>query len=190
MNDRYNSSKQTIMARLNPYQRNINVVPIGSQSGYELKQEPEPSFEDGKVVARMQVMLSLLSSVRVAEFGCIFLKLEKYGALEDHVITLSNKKSTMTTSWDHPYVGVSLKKWSITLFFSLVIHHPLGSFLLRSLSKGDALLVLEPDPGFATVLANDARLIGVYVVFVTIAVTEEKPFGNFNRLIIHPSGPD
>nr|ANM86563.1 putative type I PKS [Cladonia uncialis subsp. uncialis] len=91
MNDRYNSSKRAIIDRFNPHQQNINIVPMDSQSGYELIQEPEPSFEDGTVVARMEVTLSLLSAVRVAEFGCMFLKLGKQGASEDHMITLSNK---------------------------------------------------------------------------------------------------
>ena len=125
-------------------------------------------------------MLSLLSGVRVAEFGCIFLKLGKYEALEDYVITLSNENSTITTSRDYLSVRVILKKWLITLFFSLVIYYLLVSILLRGLSNGDVLLVLEPDLGFVIILANDARFIRVHVVFITIALTDGRPFGSLN----------
>ena len=117
MNDRYNSSKRAIIDRFNPHQQNISIVPIDSQSGYELIQEHEPSFEHGTVVVRMEVTFSL-SAVRVAEFGCMFLKLGKQGASEDYIITLSNKYSSKTMSRVHPSVRVNLKKWSRTLFFS------------------------------------------------------------------------
>lgn len=190
MNDRYNSSKRAIIDRFDSCQQNIRVAPIKTQSGYELMQEPAPSFEDGTGVARMEVTLSLLSAVRVAEFGCMFLKLGKQGASENHLIALSNKHSSITNSWDCPSVKVDLKKSSTTLFFSLVVHHLLASVLLRSLSRGDVVLVLEPEPGFATILANDARLIGVNVALVTASLTEETPHGDLNWLNIHPSTPD
>lgn len=190
MNDRYNSSKRAIMDRFDPCQQNIRVAPIDTQSGYELMQEPEPSFEDGTGVARMEVTLSLLSAVRVAEFGSMFLKLGKQGASENHLIALSNKHSSITNSWDCPSVGVDLKEFSKTLFFSLVVHHLLASVLLRSLSRGDVVLVLEPEPGFAEILANDARRTEVHVTFVTVSLTDETPPGDLNWLNIHPSTPD
>ncbi|KAK0506975.1 hypothetical protein JMJ35_010675 [Cladonia borealis] len=121
LNDRYNSSKRAIRDRFKPHQQNISIVPVDSQSGYELMQEPEPSFEDGTVGARMEVKLSLLSAVRVAEFGCMFLK---------------------------------------------------------------------PERGLATILANDARLIGVHVVFVTVSLPGEMPSGDPNWLNIHPPTAD
>lgn len=190
MNDRYNSSKRAVMARFDPCQQNIHVAPIDTQSGYELMQEPEPSFKDGTGVARMKVTLSSLSAVRVAEFGCMFLKLGKQEASENHLIALSNKHSSITNSWNCPSVRVDLKEFSETLFFSLVVYHLLTAVLLRSLCRGDVLLVLEPEPGFATILANDARLTGVHVAFVTASLTEETPPGDLNWLNIHPSTPD
>ncbi len=190
MNDRYNSSKRAIMDRFDSCQQNIRVAPIDTQSGYELMQEPDPSFEDGTGVARMEVTLSLLSAVRVAEFGCMFLKLGKQGVSENHLISLSNKHSSITSSWDCLSVRIDLRKFSKTLFFSLVVHHLLASVLLRSLSRGDVVLVLEPEHGFATILANDARLIGVHVTFVTASLIDETPPGDLNWLNIHPSTPD
>lgn len=190
MNDRYNSSKRAIMDRFDSCQQNIRVAPIDTQSGYELMQEPDPSFEDGTGVARMEVTLSLLSAVRVAEFGCMFLKLGKQGASENHLISLSNKHSSITSSWDCLSVRIDLRKFPKTLFFSLVVHHLLASVLLRGLSRGDVVLVLEPEHGFATILANDARLIGVHVTFVTANLIDETPHGDLNWLNIHPSTPD
>jgi acyl transferase domain-containing protein len=190
MNDRYNSSKRAIMDRFDSRQKNIRVAPVNTQSGYELMQEPEPSFEDGTGVARMEVTLSLLSAIRVAEFGCMFLKLGKQGASENHLIALSDRHSSITNSWDYPSVTVDLKEFSKTLFFSLVVHHLLASVLLRSLSRGDVVLVLEPEPGFATILANDARRIGVHVAFVTASLADKTPPGDPNWLNIHPSTPD
>lgn len=137
----------------------------------------------------MKVTLSLLSAVRVAEFGCMFLKLGKQGASEDHLIALSNKHASITNSWDCPSVRVDMKKFSKTFFFSLVVHHLLASVLLRSLSMGDVVLVLEPEPGFATILAKDARLIGVHATFVTTSLTNATP-RDLNWLNIHPSTPD
>lgn len=189
MNDRYNSSKRAIMNRFDSCQQNVRVASIDTQSGYELMQEPEPSFEDRTEVAQMKVTLSLLSAVRVAEFGCMFLKLGKQGASEDHLIALSNKHASITNSWDCPSVRVDMKKFSKTFFFSLVVHHLLASVLLRSLSRGDVVLVLEPEPGFATILAKDARLIGVHATFVTTSLTNATP-GDLNWLNIHPSTPD
>lgn len=190
MNERYNSSKRTITSRFDSGQQNIRVVPTDTQSGYELMQEPEPRFEDGTGVARMEVTLSLLSAVRVAEFGCMFLKLGKRGASENHVLALSSKHSSITNSWDCPSVGVDLKGYSKTSFFSLVVHHLLASVMLRGLSRGDVVLVLEPEPGFATILANDARLLGVHVAFLTASLADKTPPGHLNWLKIHPSAPD
>lgn len=189
MNDRYNSSKRTIMNRFASCQQNIRVAPTETQSGYELMQEPEPSFEDGTGAARTEVTLSVLSAVRVAEFGCMFLKLGKQGAAGNHLIALSNNHSSITNSWDCPSVMVDMKTFSKMLFFSLVVHHLLASVLLRSLSRGDVVLVLEPQPGFATILANDARLIGVHAAFITIGLTS-KTSADLNWLNVHPSTPD
>ena len=190
MNDRYNSSKRVIIDHFDSCQQNICIAPTDAQSGYELMQEPEPSFEDGTGVARMEVTLSLLSAIRVAEFGCMFLKLGKQRASENHLIALSNKHSSVTNSWDCPSVKVDVKEFSETLFFSLVVHHLLASVLLRGLCRGDVVLVLEPQPGFAAILANDARLIGVHVTFVTAGLTPEMPPQDLNWLNIHPSTPD
>ena len=189
MNDRYNSSKRAIMDRFDPCLQNIRVMPIETQSGYELMQESEPGSKDGTEVARMEVILSLLSAVRVAEFGCMFLKLGKQGASGNHMIALSNKHSSITDLSDCPSLRVDLKEFSKTLFFSLVVHHLLASVLLRSLSRGDVVLVLEPEPGFATILAHDAQLIGVHVAFVKASLTDDTPPGNLNWLKIHPLTP-
>ena len=189
MNDRYNSSKRAIMDRFDPCRENIRVASADTQSGYELIQEPKPSFEDGTGVARVGVTFSLLSAVRVAEFGWMFLKLGKQGASENHLIALSKNNSSITNSWDCPSVRSELKNFPNPLFFSLVVHHLLASVLLRTLSKGHVVLALEPEPGFATILANDARLLGVHVVFVTASLTEKLPPEDLNWLNIHPSTP-
>ena len=106
------------------------------------------------------------------------------------MITLSNNHSSITKSWDRLSVRVDLKKLSKTSFFSLVVHHLLASILLRSLSRGDVVLALELERGFATIPANDARLIGVHVVFVTVSLPGEMPSGDPNWLNIHPSTAD
>lgn len=190
MNDRYNSSKRAIMARFDPRQQNISVAPNDTQSGYELIQGPEPSFEDRTGVVRVGVALSLLSAVRVAGFGCMFLKLGKQGASETHRLALSDKHSSIMGSEDSPSVMVELKQVSRTLFFSLVVHHLVASVLLRSLSKGDTVLVLESEPGFATILANDASLLGVHVSFVTARSKDKTPSEHLKWLNIHSSTPD
>lgn len=53
------------------------------------------------------------------------------------------------------------------MLFSLVVKHFLAFVLLRILARSDVFLVPESGPGLATILNNDARLVGVHVVFET-----------------------
>ena len=190
MNDRYNSVKRTITGHFDPSQQNVRVAPNDTQSGYELFQEPQFNFVDGAGIAQLHVTLSHLSAVRVSEFGCMFLTLGRRGASENYLIALSDKHSSVLDTQDCLSIEVDSKKFLKTLFFSLVVCHLLASVLLRNLSKGDVILVLEPEPGFAAILANDAWLIGVHVVLVTASASGETPPGDLKWLKVHPSTSD
>ena len=139
----------------------------------------------------MEVTLFLLSTVRVTEFDCMFLKLGKQGDSKDHLVSLSNKYSSNTSSWDYLFIRVDLRKFSRTLFFSLVVQHLLTSiFFLKSWSRNDVVLVFKLDPRFTTILDNDTRLIGVYIVFLIANITDETSPVELNSFDIHSSSPD
>ncbi|TVY36834.1 Polyketide synthase-nonribosomal peptide synthetase [Lachnellula subtilissima] len=167
MNDRYNSSKRSLMAQFNFHAQNIRVASSDNTSGYELRQEPEPVDLNNAEIRRIEVTHSLLAALRVAEFGYMFVILGKNRISSDQVIALSTNHSSIV--WDSENISVQLdvQPGSEAVLLSLVIHHLITLFTLRSLSKGDSVLVYEPGPEFMVILAKEAQKIGVQVNFAT-----------------------
>ena len=192
LNDRYNSLRRPVVAGFQPQVQNVAVVPSGTTtSGYGLVHEPMLGFEKGLGRAQMVVTHSVLSAVRVAEFGCMFVLLGKNkdsGAGAQNLVGLSTKHSSIASAFDNLSVGVQIRPGSEARLLTLVAHSLLAVVTLRGLFAGDVVLVHEPDPGFAAVLVHEAGRIGVRVTFIT-ANTTETARRDSNWLTIHPSAP-
>ena len=191
MNDRYNSSKRSIVALLHPHVQNVCVAPSSdTMSSYELKQETtQPSHQNSPDMMRMEVTHSLLSAIRVAEFGCMFVLLGKDKFSGDQLVALSTKHSSISCPLENLSVKVEVKPGSEARFLSLVANNMLATITLMRLSKGDNILVHEPDPGFAAILATQALRMGVQVTFFTVDKGKTE-LGDPSWLKIHPSASD
>ncbi|KAF4629401.1 hypothetical protein G7Y89_g8750 [Cudoniella acicularis] len=187
MNDRYNSSKRTVVARVHPHAQNVCVGPSDTMSGYELKQESVPSIQNEPGAVRMEISHSVLSAVRVAEFGYMFVILGKDSVSQNQLVALSTKHSFIAYPLESLCVRVEAQPCSEASLLSLIAYNLLAFVTLRGLSKGDIILVHEPDPGFAAILSREARCMGVHVTFVT--TSQMVPRGS-NWLKIHHAAPD
>ena len=188
MNDRYNSTRRPIKGRFDVHSQDTSIALMENQPGYELIQGSQSYFGNGTNKARLETTTSSFSAIRVAEVGCMFLQLGKHESSEKHILALSPRNSSIMNSSDHPSIGVDLTTISKNLFLSVVAHHLLASVLLRGLTQSDRILVYEPDPAFARVLANIARLIGVLAKFITSS-SLRRGYEDLDWLKIHPSTP-
>ncbi|KAI0890579.1 uncharacterized protein GGS22DRAFT_194555 [Annulohypoxylon maeteangense] len=163
MNDRYNSSRRTILTQLPRYNRNMCIEADGQ--GWNIANIPMPG--QTTEIPRIHVEYSLLSPIRVAQHGCMFVVLGEDSVSGHQVVALS----TMNASTILPFAGfsipVQIEKGSGSGFLKLVVHYILASFILEGLSEGDKIVVHEPDPYFAEVLSSEATSLGVETTFTT-----------------------
>ncbi|RYP47491.1 hypothetical protein DL768_006463 [Monosporascus sp. mg162] len=183
MNDRYNSLKRLITAPSSS--GSIRIVAF--DSGYVLEQEPPTSRFD-RIGLRIQVSHSLLSAVRVAESGCMFLILGKDCNSGDQVVALSTEHTSVANPWGDLFVAVKTEPGTEARFLSLMAYHWLASLILSGLSQGDRIVVHEPDHRLAAVLSAEAKLIGVETTFTTHKNAIE--FGDVNWQTIHRHASD
>ncbi|RYP69906.1 hypothetical protein DL769_005147 [Monosporascus sp. CRB-8-3] len=101
MNDRYNSLKRLITAP--PSSGSLRIVAF--DSGYVMEQERPPSRFD-RIGLRIRVTYSVLSAVRVAEFGHMFLILGKDCNSGDQVVALSIEHTSVAQPWGDLFVAV------------------------------------------------------------------------------------
>ncbi|KAI1457376.1 hypothetical protein F4805DRAFT_467399 [Annulohypoxylon moriforme] len=180
MNDRYNSSRRTILTR--PPQRTRNMCIEADSQGWNIANIPLPS-QTSEMTPLIHVEHSILSAIRVAQHGCMFLVLGKYSASGRQVAALSTKNASTILPFGGCSVPVEIKKDSGPGFLRLLAHYILVSFILAGLSEGDGIVVHEPDPYFAKILSNEATLAGVETTFTTHASSID-PF-NHDWLRVH-----
>jgi hybrid polyketide synthase/nonribosomal peptide synthetase ACE1 len=179
MNERYNSSRRPILASVGMDNHIISVA--FSDSGYLLYQQL--TMASSERIGLVSVSHSLLSTVKVAESGYLFLMLGQNRDSGDQAVIFSAALASVVTPWNNFLIPTEIEPGSETDFLSHVAHQMLALITLKGLTKGNQILVLEGSPAFVTAITWRARNIGVSVTFITYDRTSTNP----NWLKIHPA---
>ncbi|KAH8899038.1 hypothetical protein GQ53DRAFT_836980 [Thozetella sp. PMI_491] len=190
MNDRYNSLRRPVSGRCNPTEAvNVVATSTGTVSSYKLHQEPVLGSLRDPSTLLLDITHSLLSAIRVAEFGCMFLVLGKDRASSKQLIALSSSHKSVASPLNELSVAVEVSAGSEAAFLALVMNNLLASITLRGLSVGDVVLASEPSHGFASALEREAKTVGAEVAFITTKDTGASLEGS-RWMKVHPGAPD
>ncbi|RYP25133.1 hypothetical protein DL765_000014 [Monosporascus sp. GIB2] len=186
MNDRYNSNQREIRRRVQPDLQTIAMSM--STLGWDIELEP-PSRRRRDESIQLLTTHSLLSPVRVAEFGCMFVVLGKDIPSGDIMVALSSKNNSLIYPRKELSIRVRILSGSKAQLLWLTIHHLLASIVLRGLSKDDKVLVYEPSAEIASIIAEEATVLGVQVTFATTSI-EASGIQDPGWVLIHPAISD
>lgn len=183
MNDRYNSSRREISTIAAVDDRNVGVTKLGSET-FLRHEAPTSSRLSAK--AQIRVTHSMLSAVKVADLGCMFIVLGRDVESGKQMMTLSTTHTHLIHPWKDTSVPIMSTFGSRAKFLTLVAHHLLASSILKGFSKGDSIVVHEADPIPAEILLSEAKLREVNVVFTTSRTVPRQS----EWLTIQPTAPE
>jgi hybrid polyketide synthase/nonribosomal peptide synthetase ACE1 len=175
MNDRYNSNWRQIRELARPSLDNIAIST--SDSGWDVVLEPLPP--GGRL--QLRTTHSLLSPIRVASSGCMYVSLSSDKLSGDKIIALSSKNNSVVTPQEELSIPVKVPPGSEARFLWLTAHYLLASSILKGLSQDDQVLVHEPSLEFSTAIAEEASILGVENTFTT--TNNDTPD---NWIALHP----
>ncbi|EDO01652.1 hypothetical protein SS1G_04127 [Sclerotinia sclerotiorum 1980 UF-70] len=119
---------------------------------------------------QLQASYSTFSAIRIADFGCMFIILGTDVNTKEQFVTLSASNTHFSCPWENVSVPVILISGSEATFVMLVAFHLLVSSTIKSLAKGNSIVVFEPNPTFAAILSKEAARKNLNVVFITSGI--------------------
>ncbi|KAI1825867.1 hypothetical protein F4861DRAFT_500148 [Xylaria intraflava] len=179
MNDRYNSNSRLLKGplQIEPGNLGINMT----QSGWEVELGPPPRRQEG-----LRATHSLLSPIRVDELNCMFLVLGEDDLSGNQAVVLSAQNKSFIGVGEGLSVKVGVSTGSEALFLRLTAHYLLASTVLRGLFKDDKILIYGASPEFASIIAEQATLLGVKITFAGSNLDYVR-MGGHSTLVINPT---
>lgn len=169
MNRRYNSSRRTIFKKRPLNSGNVTVNT--SNPGIFIEDVSMPvRFQHEIQIMQLQASYSTFSAIRIADFGCMFIILGTDVNTKEQFVTLSASNTHFSCPWENVSVPVILISGSEATFVMLVAFHLLVSSTIKSLAKGNSIVVFEPNPTFAAILSKEAARKNLNVVFITSGI--------------------
>lgn len=163
MNDRYNSSRRSVMSQVRPDSHAINVS--SSASGHRLYLQPSSVTPARKNYIR--VSHSLLSAVKVCQSSSMFLMIGIDCESGEQQVSLSETNGSLIHPWQHLSIPVNIPLGFEADVLSNVAYRLIASVVLEGLTEDDHILVYEPPAAFAAVLAGEAGPANIRVTFTT-----------------------
>lgn len=189
MNDRYNAAKRPIIGSFNRHTQTVAAVQSNEGPRYELRQEATSDFQNDQSLAVIDVTYSVTRAVRISEFSCLFVALGECRASDEQVVTLSSNNTSTVRPLDHLVVHLDAHIDCEATFLCSIVYRLLASAALEGLSRGDVVLVNDPDLGFSSALEEEATAAEIKVI--TVASTHHATAVRSSHcLTIHPSTPD
>ncbi|KAI0106406.1 hypothetical protein GGR51DRAFT_517601 [Nemania sp. FL0031] len=179
MNDRYNSNNRLLRGHLNAELNNMTISM--TQSRWEVELEPLP-----KCQRRLQTTHSFLSPVRVDELNYMFLALGEDTLSYNQIVTLSSRNNSAIDIEKELSASVKISAGFEALFLRLTAHYLLASTVLRGLFRDDKILVYAASSEFASIMAEQATLLGIKITFVAFDLDYVGIDGH-NTLMIGPT---
>ncbi|KAK7702439.1 putative PKS/NRPS-like protein biosynthetic cluster [Diaporthe eres] len=183
MNDRYNSSGREVRT---PVRADTHEVGLSMRDAkWDVSLIPPSSQpQDGRL--RLQTTHSLISPVRVAEFGSMFVVLGRDTTSSRDVVALSSNNASFVHVHPKLVIPVGEYRRSEDRVLWLTANHLLASIILRGLSEGDKVLVHGWQRESVWILAERARILGVEAKFTTTDHESSEADG-FKRIVLHPN---
>ncbi|KAI0378982.1 amino acid adenylation domain-containing protein [Hypomontagnella monticulosa] len=163
MNNRYNSSRRNISSMVNLGDREIALTTSGPR--YSLCQQPDAVGSAHR--RQIRVSYSYISAVRVTEFGSMYLVLGKDSQSDERVLALSTTHASVIHLREGMAITTKVSHGDEARLLCYVSYQLAASFILRGLTENDHVLVHEPVPILATILAEEAKLRGINFLFTT-----------------------
>ncbi|PSR80559.1 hypothetical protein BD289DRAFT_440531 [Coniella lustricola] len=174
MNDRYSSGYRTVRRTIKHHSKEESIVGVRpspeSPSGWTV--QAQPALKQQVILdnaTKLRTTHSMLSPVRVTEFGSIFLVLGKDegSAPGEIVVALSDKHNSVLHVPAKLSVHLEAFAGSCARLLWLTFQHLVASTVLRGLSEEDAILVHDPSAEFAAIVAEQASQAHIRVTFTT-----------------------
>lgn len=188
MCDRYNSSRREIRSLARPRRGDLGVSIHNSKWDLTLQPSLLQDPLNGGLI-ELRTTYSLLSPVRVAEFGCMFVVLGVKDASGDEFVALSSKNNSSVSALESLALPIKGHWVSSGRFLWLIAQYLITSIALRGLTNEDRILVHEPSDTFARIITQQAGALGVPVKFTTTRSDLSRSVGN-TWIALHPAVPD
>lgn len=183
MDDRYNSNGREVRTPVRADTHEVGVSMRDAKWDVSLM-PPSSQAQDGRL--RLQTTHSLISPVRVAEFGSMFVVLGRDETSSKNVVALSSNNASFVQVHPKLVIPVGEHRGSEDRLLWLTANHLLASIILRGLFKGDKVLVHGWSRETAWILADRARLLGVEAKFTTTDPKFSEADG-FQQVVLHPN---
>jgi hybrid polyketide synthase/nonribosomal peptide synthetase ACE1 len=189
INNRYNSSRRLITEDVDPNSRPLTLSYSATTPVLKITSGLVPMpIPVAKGIIQIQVSYSSLKSVKVGSFGYLFLVLGTNTVTGRQIIAFSKSLSSQVgvpENWTRPCPTPpnQAKEYLIVMF-----HILLSNSVLMGLSRGESIVILEPNKSFAAILEASAIKRGIKLKFLTSAYTDHQQ----SWTTIHPraSKPD
>lgn len=183
MNDRYNSNGREVRTAVRSDTQEVSLSMQDTKWDISLI-PPSSQSRDGEL--RLRTTHSLLSPVRVAEFGSMFLVLGRDDTSSRDVVALSSNNASFVHVHPKLMISVGEHQGSEDRLLWFTANHLLASIILRGLSKGDKVLVHGWSRETAWILAERARTLGVEATFTTTDPQSSEADG-LQRIVLRPN---
>ncbi|RYP10842.1 hypothetical protein DL764_000394 [Monosporascus ibericus] len=179
MNDRYNSSRRPILEQSHA---EVDIVRLEiSGPGFSLRRERNDFNFRPTSLTRLHTTHSLLYSVKIENFGSMFLGLGRHVETGTQMVFLSEHQSSLIEPSAQLTVPCKVPDGLEADFLSIAALRLISLSVMSRLNRSEILLVHEPSHACAAILEKDAAARGIIVKFTTT----KKPCGD-GWLLIHP----
>ena len=182
-NDRYNSSRRSLVKYLDPQSSAVDLTQNGST--YVLQEAVRNAVlpcTTSTTFATIRVSHSLVSSLPIATNGYLYTVLGTVIDSGEQVLALSQTQASIVNVPEGHFIPCHVPIGREIAFISFVANNILASFIVARVSGGDTILVHEADSLFTVVLSHHAAKKQVHVVHITTQSRGERPSG----ICIHP----
>ncbi|KAI1275626.1 hypothetical protein F5Y07DRAFT_409062 [Xylaria sp. FL0933] len=188
MNDRYNSSRRTVLKRPREKAHILHIVK--QPSTYIVEEEAQLAKGDSHHdAAQFATKYSLLSAICIDQRARMFLGTARDACTGQSIITLSPTNGSVTYYPSHLSTACTVPHGHDTRLLLLVAYCILADLLFSGLFEGDRILVNEPSFECALVFSGIAHEAGVLITFVSSRQPPIQIVG-LDWLFISPAVPD
>lgn len=167
-NERYNSARRQISRFVDPL--TTPVTPVLKDGSYVLQSKhglgPLQTSHSANSTS-VRVSHSLLKAIKLETSDYVFLVLGTDCLTGERVFALSNCLASVVDVPSDLVRSCSTKKYGAAQYLHNLFYDLISRTMLRNMSQGDSLLVLEPDKDLANVIESLASSRGIEVLFLT-----------------------
>ena len=181
-NDRYNSSKRSMMKELDPKKSNIGIT--CSATSYSLQEWTMPKYAQpsyGINCVDIKVRYSLLSSIKIGTGGYLYLVLGSLLNTGKLVLALSETQTSIISTPQTWTIPCSIDEDQMEQYLLLAGNNLLAQSILATIDSNGVIVMNEPADALASAVAQKAVEKNAHLVCTTKSVGKNSPW-----VSIHP----